>query len=77
MASDDGIELPGQVVELMGGSMFKVRVDTAKDEPEHLVLATLSGKMRKHKIRVVLGDVVKVSVSPYDPNRGRITFRKR
>lgn len=77
MASDDGVEMAGRVIELLGGSMFRVEVDTEEDEAEHVVLATLSGKMRKNKIRVVLGDEVKVSVSPYDPSRGRIVYRKR
>lgn len=75
--ADDGIEMPGVVVELLGGSMFRVQVSTGNKEEPHLVLATLSGKMRKNKIRVVLGDEVTVSVSPYDPSRGRITYRKR
>jgi len=75
--ADDGIEMPGTIIELLGGSMFRVQVSTGENEEPHLVLATLSGKMRKNKIRVVLGDEVRVSVSPYDPSRGRITYRKR
>lgn len=75
MASDDGIELDGEVVEVLGGTRFRVRV-TVENE-DFLVLTTLSGKMRKNKIRVVLGDLVKISVSPYDQTRGRIVFRKR
>ena len=77
MATDDGIELPGRVIELLGGSMFRIQIHVGEEEPEHLVIATLSGKMRKNKIRVVLGDEVKVSVSPYDASRGRIVYRKR
>jgi translation initiation factor IF-1 len=52
--------------------MFRVKIDD-----DHAVIAHLAGKMRKFRIKVVLGDRVKVAVSPYDPNRGRIIYRVR
>ncbi len=67
---DDKIELEGTVVEALPNTMFRVKLDTG-----HEVLAYLSGKMRKYYIRVLLGDRVKVELSPYDLTRGRITYR--
>jgi translation initiation factor IF-1 len=61
--------MEGKVVEVLVGGNFRVEVG------EHSVLAQLGGRMRRHRIRVVLGDLVTVSVSPYDPARGLITFR--
>ena len=72
MASDDAIEFEGKVVEVLTGGTFKVNV-----APGHDVIAKLAGKMRRYRIRVVLGDRVTVAVSPYDPTRGRITYRFR
>jgi translation initiation factor IF-1 len=72
MSKDDLIEFDGTVTEVLSGGTFRVLVDE-----DHQVLAHLSGKMRKHRIRVVLGDKVRVAVSPYDPNRGRVVFRPR
>jgi translation initiation factor IF-1 len=77
MAKDDNIEYQGKVIDVPGGTQFKVKVHTEPGIPEHIVLATLSGNMRKNKIRVVLGDEVVVAVSPYDPTKGRIVFRKK
>jgi translation initiation factor IF-1 len=64
--------MKGTVIEVLPANRFKVKV--AED---HDVLAILCGKMRKMKIRVVLGDKVTVGVSPYDISRGRITYRER
>jgi len=72
MSKDDLIEFDGTVTEVLSGGTFRVLVNE-----DHKVLAHLSGKMRKHRIRVVLGDKVRVAVSPYDPNRGRVVFRPR
>jgi translation initiation factor IF-1 len=72
MSGDDHIEFEGLVTEVLTGGMFKVKV--AED---HWVIAHLAGKMRKNRIRVVLGDTVTVAVSPYDPTRGRVIFRAR
>jgi translation initiation factor IF-1 len=69
---EEGIELEGQVTEVLPGGMFRVELPN-----NHVVLATLAGKLRRRRIRVVLGDSVKVEVSPYDPTRGRIVWRVR
>ncbi len=67
---DEKIEVEGEVVEALPSTMFRVEV-----EGGHHVLAKISGKMRKHYIRILPGDRVKVELSPYDLTRGRITFR--
>jgi translation initiation factor IF-1 len=69
---EDVIQVEGEVIEALPGTMFKVRLDNG-----HEVLTTLSGKMRKFYIRVLLGDRVKVELSPYDLSRGRIAYRLR
>jgi translation initiation factor IF-1 len=66
------IEMEGTVVEALPNTMFKVKLDN-----DHEVLAYLSGKMRKYYIRILLGDRVKVEITPYDLTRGRITYRYR
>jgi translation initiation factor IF-1 len=66
------ISLPGEIVDVLGNGRFQVKLDGA-----HLVQAHLGGKMRKHFIRVMRGDRVTVELSPYDLQRGRITFRQR
>lgn len=73
MAKEDGkIQVEGTVVEALPGTQFKVRLENG-----HEVLAYLSGKMRKYYIRILLGDRVRVEMSPYDLNRGRIVYRYR
>lgn len=64
------IEIEGTVVEALPNTMFRVELDTGYE-----VLAYLSGKMRKYYIRVLLGDRVRVELSPYDLTRGRIVYR--
>ena len=73
MAKTEAIELEGVVVSALPNAMFRVEVELA--EEKHLVLATISGKMRKHYIRILPGDRVQVQLSPYDLARGRITYR--
>ena len=70
MAKEDHIELDGVVEEVLAGGMFRVRLDSGL-----VVLAHLAGKMRKFRIRIVLGDSVRIAVSPYDQTRGRIIYR--
>jgi len=70
MAKTEAIELEGVVDEVLPNVTFRVEL-----ENNHQVLAYLSGKMRKHYIRVLEGDRVKVEVSPYDLSRGRVTYR--
>ena len=67
-----GIELDGVVSEVLPSAMFRVNLDNGRQ-----VLATTAGKMRKFRIRVLAGDRVTVTVSPYDLSRGRITFRHK
>ena len=72
MAKEEAIEVEGIVKESLPNTMFRVELKNG-----HVILAQLSGKMRKHFIRIVPGDSVKVALSPYDLNRGRIIFRER
>ena len=69
---EDKIEVEGEITEALPSTMFRVEL-----EGGHSVLATISGKMRKHYIRILPGDKVKVELSPYDLSRGRITYRYR
>ena len=69
---DDVIEVEGSVVESLPNAMFRVRLDN-----DHEVLCHISGKMRMHYIRILPGDRVRLSMSPYDLDRGRITYRYR
>lgn len=73
MAKEEAIEVEGIVKEALPNTMFRVQLKNGG----HIILAHLSGKMRKHYIRIVPGDAVKVALSPYDLNRGRIIFRER
>jgi translation initiation factor IF-1 len=70
MAKEDVIEVEGIVVEPLPNAMFKVELPNG-----HKILAHISGKMRMHFIKILPGDKVKVQLSPYDLNRGRIVFR--
>ena len=69
---EEKIEAEGEVVEALPSTMFRVQLESGQD-----VLAKISGKMRKNYIRILPGDKVKVELSPYDLNRGRITYRHR
>lgn len=71
MASNkEVIKLTGRVVEALPGAKFNVELENG-----HIILAMISGKMRKHYIRLVPGDMVEVELTPYDLTKGRITFR--
>jgi len=72
VAKEEAIEVEGIVKEALPNTMFKVELQNG-----HEILAYLSGKMRKHYIRIVPGDSIRVALSPYDLNRGRIIFRER
>jgi translation initiation factor IF-1 len=69
---EDKIEVEGEITEALPSTMFRVELEGGQS-----VLATISGKMRKHYIRILPGDKVKVELSPYDLTRGRITYRYR
>lgn len=64
------IETEGEIIEALPNAMFRVKLENG-----HIVLAHVSGKMRMNFIRILPGDKVKLELSPYDLNRGRITFR--
>jgi translation initiation factor IF-1 len=72
MAVEEKIDLEGEVTEALKNLMFRVKLDNG-----HEVLAHLAGKMRRHRIRVLPGDRVRVEVSTYDLDRGRIVFRMK
>ena len=70
MAKDDIIEFEGEVIDTLPNTLFKVRLENG-----HEIIAHISGKMRKHYIRILTGDKVKVEMTPYDLSKGRITYR--
>jgi translation initiation factor IF-1 len=72
MAKKERIEVEGKVVVCLPNTMFRVELANG-----HQVLAHISGKMRKHYIKILPGDKVLVELSPYDLNRGRVTYRLR
>lgn len=72
MAKEDLIEVEGTVVETLPNTTFKVELENG-----HQVLATISGKLRMNYIKILTGDKVKLEMSPYDLNRGRITWRAK
>jgi translation initiation factor IF-1 len=74
MGKEDAIVVTGTVTEDLPGLGFRVKIASAG---EHEVLCYISGKMRRHKIKLVPGDSVQVEMSPYDLSRGRITFRNK
>lgn len=72
MAKEDQISMMGKVEEVLPNAMFRVKL-----ENEHTILGHISGKMRQNKIQILLGDTVRVEMSPYDLSRGRIAYRER
>ena len=72
MAKEDHIEIEGTVIETLPNTMFRVELENG-----HVVTAHISGKMRKHYIRILRGDKVTVELTPYDLSKGRITYRAR
>lgn len=75
MAKSDAIQFDAKVVKALPNAQFLVEVDN--EGTKHEVLAHIAGKMRKHFIRIVPGDIVTVEMSPYDLSRGRIVYRQR
>jgi len=69
--SKELIELTGEVLEVCPNNTFRVKIDNM----EHVMLCYLGGKLKQHKIKVILGDRVRVETSPYDLNKGRVTYR--
>jgi translation initiation factor IF-1 len=72
MAKEEAIEIDGIVAQVLPNTLFRVNLTNG-----HSVLATIAGKMRRYRIRVLAGDRVTLAVSPYDLTRGRITFRHK
>ncbi|MFI4847282.1 MAG: translation initiation factor IF-1 [Candidatus Makana argininalis] len=72
MSKNHNFEIKGTVIETLPNTMFKVELDN-----KHIVIAHISGKMRKNYIRILNGDKVIVEVTPYDINKGRIIFRNK
>ena len=72
MAKEEAIEMEGTVVDTLPNTMFRVELENG-----HVVTAHISGKMRKHYIRILTGDKVTVEMTPYDLTKGRITYRSR
>jgi len=72
MAKEDVIEMDGTVMETLPNTMFRVELENG-----HVVTAHISGRMRKHYIRILTGDKVKVELTPYDLSKGRITYRTK
>jgi len=72
MADGNSIEVEGKVVAVLPGTMFKVQLSNG-----HVVLAHISGKLRKNFIKIAAGDTVKMEMSPYDLEKARITFRMK
>jgi len=72
MAKEEHLELEGTVIETLPNTMFRVQLDNG-----HIITAHISGKMRKHYIRILTGDKVTIEMTPYDLSKGRITYRSR
>jgi translation initiation factor IF-1 len=72
VSKEDLIKMTGRVEELLPSAMFRVTL-----ENDHPIIATISGKLRQHNIRILAGDSVEIEMSPYDLNRGRIVYRNK
>ena len=72
MSKDDAIELEGTILETLPNTMFRVKLENS-----HVIIAHISGRMRKNYIRILTGDKVKVEMTPYDLSKGRITYRMK
>lgn len=70
LGTKDFIEIKGKIIELLPAAQFRVQLETGQE-----ILAHLSGRMRMNKIRLLIGDEVKIQMSPYDLTKGRITYR--
>jgi len=71
MAKEEGIKMDGKVVDVLPNAMFKVEMEAGS-----IIMGYISGRMRKHDIKILLGDTVEVEFSPYDLTKGRITRRR-
>ncbi len=71
MAKEDVLTIEGKITEVLPNATYRVQIENG-----NIILAYISGKMRQHNIKVLLGDEVKMEMSPYDLSKGRIVFRK-
>jgi len=71
LAKEDVIKLSGTVEEVLGNSMFRVKL-----ENDHMIIAYIGGKLRMHTIKIIMGDQVDIEMTPYDLTKGRIVYRK-
>jgi len=72
VAKEEGLEMEGTIIDTLPNTMFRVELENG-----HVVVAHISGKMRKNYIRILTGDKVKVELTPYDLSKGRIVYRAR
>lgn len=72
MAKEEHLEMNGKVIDTLPNTMFRVELENG-----HVVIAHISGKMRKNYIRILTGDIVTVEMTPYDLTKGRITYRSK
>jgi translation initiation factor IF-1 len=72
MAKEEGFKMDGIVVDVLPNAMFRVKINNT----ENIITGVISGRMRKHNIKILLGDLVEIEFSPYDLTRGRITRRR-
>jgi len=72
MAKEESIEMSGVVIDTLPNTMFRVELENG-----HMITAHISGRMRKNYIRILTGDKVRVEMTPYDLNKGRIIFRDK
>jgi translation initiation factor IF-1 len=72
VAKEDSLEMEGTIIDTLPNTMFRVELENG-----HVVIAHISGKMRKNYIRILTGDKVKVELTPYDLSKGRIVYRSR
>ena len=72
MSKEDMMEMEGEVIEVLPNAMFRVKLENG-----HEVLAHISGRMRKHFIRILTGDMVTLEMTPYDLSKGRIVYRRK
>lgn len=72
MAKEDLIQIEGRVEEVLPNAMFRVRITES-----HVITAVISGRMRQNRIQILLGDKVRIEMSPYDLTKGRVTYREK
>jgi translation initiation factor IF-1 len=71
MPKEEGIQVTGKVIDVLPGNKYRAQLD----DTEKIITCYLSGRMRKNKIRVILGDLIEIEMSPYDMSQGRVTRR--